>query len=192
MNLKKLLLSTLFPLILLGCSSTANKLQDNGSLRVHHNTSAIKSSNHFAQINWQNFSDRLLTEKNKQLGIEVSPVHDGSLRIVIPGKLIQNNDLINPKAHDALEKIIKEIKSITHPLRVKIVGHHASYKNDTQNQLKSLDIAYQLTRHFILAGVRSTKINTEGRGSLDPFVDSKSPHSKQLNRRLEIYLYPLH
>ncbi|MDY3331957.1 MAG: OmpA family protein [Pelistega sp.] len=189
MNKKKLLL-TLLPILLTACAPTQKDWKGSGHLRIHQDGTAATNPNNFVSVNWDEFSNKLLTDKHIKLGIEASPVHDGGLRIVLPSSLIRPNNHIHKKADSVLKTITEEMKERP-PLRVKIVGHMTSNKNDQRNQANSLQFAYQAAQKLIGYGVRSSRIEVEGRGSLDPLVSQDAPSSKNINRRIEIYLYQL-
>ncbi len=189
MNKKRFLLTAL-TITLAACAPTQKDWQGSGHLRIHQNGTPATNPRNFVDVNWQNFSDRILNETNKRLGIEASRVHDGSLRIVIPSLLIQKNHHISHKATPLLKMIAEEMRG-NPALRAKIVGHMTNHKQDKLNQIDSLHFAYYSAAHLIKQGVFSSRIEVEGRGSIDPLVSLESPKSKNINRRVEIYLYQL-
>ncbi len=187
---KKLFLLTSMTIVLTACASTQKDWQGSGHLRIHQNGAAATNPRNFVDVNWQGFSDKILTDNHKRLGIEASHVHDGSLRIVLPSRLIQKNHSISNKATPLL-KTIAEKMTENPALRAKIVGHMTNHKQDTLNQTDSLHFAYHTAERLIKQGVFSSRIEVEGRGSIDPLVSLESPRSKDINRRVEIYLYQL-
>lgn len=189
MNKKYFLLASL-TITLAACTPHQKNWQGSGHLRIHQNGTAATNPSNFVDVNWKDFSDKILTDSNKRLGIEASDVHDGSLRIVLPSLLIQKNHNISSKAIPLL-KTIAEKMTKNPALRAKIVGHMTNHKQDTLNQTDSLHFAYHTATHLIKHGVFSSRIEVEGRGSIDPLVSLESPRSKNINRRIEIYLYQL-
>lgn len=107
MNKKYFLLTTL-TIMLTACASSQKDWQGSGHLRIHQNGTAATNPRNFVDINWQDFSQEILTDSYKHLGIEAAPVHDGSLRIVLPSLLIQKNHHISPKATPLLKAIAKK------------------------------------------------------------------------------------
>ncbi len=80
-----------------------------------------------------------------------------------------------------LSKVLKDVKS-----PVKIVGHTDSDGDDAANQKLSQDRAEAVKT--ILAeqyGIDKDKLNTEGRGELQPIADNKTSEGKAQNRRVE-------
>lgn len=189
MNKNRFLLVGL-TITLAACAPSPKDWQGSGHLRIHQNGAAATNPRNFVDVDWQNFSTKILNETNKRLGVEASRVHDGSLRIVIPSLLIQKNHDVSYKATPLLKMVAEEM--IENPaLRAKIVGHMTNHKQDQLNQVDSLSFAYYSAERLIKQGVFSSRIEVEGRGSIDPLVSLESPKSKNINRRVEIYLYQL-
>lgn len=188
-------LSALCCLILLSACSTLNSANQGGkgSLRVTEDGQPA-SSNRFAWVtnNWQELSEAINATNTNKLSIEVNQVHDGSLRILIPADevFVGNTLRVNRKSHTILNKIVEEMNS-RQELRVRIVGHTDSSGDDLFNQILSLNRSNSVAKYLISNGLRSSRIELEGRGSIDPLVSNDSTVNRLINRRIELYLYHL-
>lgn len=164
-----------------------------GSFRVDQDGQPTTSSR-FAWVadNWQEFSEAINETNTGHLAIEVNQVHDGSLRVLIPATevFVGNTLRINRKSHVILNKIVEEMND-RQELRVRIVGHTDSSGNDLQNQILSLNRSNSVANYLINKGLRSSRIELEGRGAIDPLVSNDSRQNRLINRRIELYIYRL-
>ena len=176
------------------CTTLDGASQDGkGSFRVNEDGRPTSSKRFaWATNNWQELSDSLKSSDVSGLAIEINQVHDGSLRILIPADeiFVGNTLRINRKSHSILNKITEEMNS-RQELRVRIVGHTDSSGDDLYNQILSLNRSNSVARHLISNGLRSSRIELEGRGSIDPLVSNDSRENRIINRRIELYLYHL-
>lgn len=147
---------------------------------------------HLSHLKWDSLEHKLQSQLDPELGVEISEVRDGSLRILLPTAMLnRKNKTLNPEILPVLKQISKELN--THQsLRVKIVGHTTLDKEDVKNQIYSLRFASLVGTELIQDGVLSSRILVEGRGSMDPLVALDSPNNELFNRRVEIYLYQLY
>ena len=182
-------------LIMLSACTTLNDTSQGGkgSFRVNEDGKPASNSR-FAWVsnNWKELSESIHATNTNELAIEVNQVHDGSLRILIPADevFVGNTLRVNRKSHPLLNKIVEEMNS-RQELRVRIVGHTDSSGDDLQNQLLSLNRSNSVARYLISNGLRSSRIELEGRGSIDPLVSNDSIKNRIINRRIELYLYHL-
>lgn len=182
-------------IILLSACSAFNHAEADGkgSFRVEQDSQPITSSR-FAWVphNWQQLSEAIQSATTDKSPIEVNQVHDGSLRVLIPSSevFVANTLRINRKSHAVLNKIIEEMNS-RQELRVRIVGHTDNSGDDLNNQILSLNRSHSVANYLIRQGLRSSRIELEGRGSIDPLVNDDSTANRQINRRIELYLYRL-
>lgn len=177
------------------CTTTLNGANQDGTGSFRVNEDGKPASNkRFAWVtnNWQELSNSLKSTATNDLAIEVNQVHDGSLRILIPADeiFVGNTLRINRKSHSILNKIAEEMNS-RQELRVRIVGHTDSSGDDLYNQILSLNRSNSVAKYLISNGLRSSRIELEGRGSIDPLVSNDSRKNRIINRRIELYLYHL-
>ncbi|WP_432784777.1 Peptidoglycan-associated lipoprotein [Oligella sp. MSHR50489EDL] len=183
-------------LLLSACATTMNsndKQGGKGSFRVEQDgRPATGSRVSWVAGNWQELSEAINAANTANLAIEVNQVHDGSLRVLLPAAdvFVGNSLKINRKSQAFLNKIVDEMNA-RQELRVRIVGHTDSSGNDLQNQILSLNRSNSIANFFINKGLRSSRIELEGRGAIDPLVSNDSPQNRMINRRIELYLYRL-
>jgi outer membrane protein OmpA-like peptidoglycan-associated protein len=180
---------------MLGACTTLNESNQGGqgSFRVNEDGKPA-TSKRFSWVtnNWQELSNSLKSTNTSELSIEINQVHDGSLRILIPADeiFVGNTLRINRKSHSILNKIVEEMNS-RQELRVRIVGHTDSSGDDLYNQILSLNRSNSVAKYLISESLRSSRIELEGRGSIDPLVSNDSRENRITNRRIELYLYHL-
>lgn len=182
-------------LALAACNITAptQNQSGQGSFRVESDGKPATSSRFgWVSGNWQELSSVILSKNTTKIPVEVNQVHDGSLRVLIPATdvFVGNSLRINRKSHPILRGIVQEMNA-RQELRMRIVGHTDSSGNDIQNQLLSLNRSNSVARYLIENGLRSSRIELEGRGSIDPLVSNDTHSNRVTNRRIEIYLYHL-
>ena len=163
-----------------------------GSLAVKQDGQPANTPSNLATVNWNALAETILTPAAKKQGVEVNRVHDGSLRVLLPAKSLftTRGNSITRQMSPVLKTIAEEMK-IRQMLRIKIVGHTDSTGVGKANQNLSLNRAYIVAQRLINNGVRSSRIDIEGRGSIDPLVANDTPQRRAVNRRVELYLYQL-
>ncbi|MDO5666398.1 MAG: OmpA family protein [Alcaligenaceae bacterium] len=182
-------------LLLTACSSTLTSSEQGGkgSFRVDQDGQPATSSR-FAWVadNWHELSEAINKSNTRNLPIEVNQVHDGSLRLLIPASevFVGNTLRINRKSHVILDKVVEEMNS-RQELRVRIVGHTDNSGDDLQNQILSLNRSNSVANYLIKKGLRSSRIELEGRGAIDPLASNDSRENRLINRCIELYLYRL-
>lgn len=181
-------------ILLTACTTLGDAKQDGkGSFIVNVDGEPATSKRFtWATNNWRDLTNSINKANTNNLSIEVNQVHDGSLRILIPADnvFIGNSLRINRKSHNLLKKIIDEMRA-RQELRVRIVGHTDSSGDDKYNQVLSLDRSNSVAKYLINHGLRSSRIELEGRGSIDPLVANDSKQNRIINRRIELYIYHL-
>ena len=163
-----------------------------GSLTVKQDGQPANAISNLATVNWNAMTESILTPAAKKQGVEVNRVHDGSLRVLLPAKTLfsaRSNNITRQMA-PVLKTIAEEMK-IRQMLRVKVVGHTDSSGGTKTNQNTSLNRAYTVAQRLINDGVSSSRIDIEGRGSIDPLVANDTAERRTVNRRVELYLYQL-
>ncbi|NLJ51652.1 MAG: OmpA family protein [Alcaligenaceae bacterium] len=188
-------LSAISSIILLSACTTlgGTNQEGKGSLRVDQDGQPTTDKRiAWVTDNWQELNNAIKSANTTALPIEVNQVHDGSLRLLIPAsEIFSGNSLrINRKSHIILDKLVEEM-NMRQELRVRIVGHTDSSGDDIQNQILSLNRSNSVARYLIAQGLRSSRIELEGRGSIDPLVSNDSRQNRLINRRIELYLYRL-
>lgn len=163
-----------------------------GSLTVKQDGQPANTISNLATVNWNAISEAILTPNAKKLGVEVNRVHDSSLRVLLPAHSLFGKSGNNITRQMALVlKNIAEEMNIRQMLRIKVVGHTDSTGGEKNNQNIALNRAYNVAQRLITEDVRSSRIDIEGRGAIDPLVANDTPARRAVNRRVELYLYQL-
>ena len=72
--------------------------------------------------------------------------------------------------------------------KIRIVGHTDNIGSDRSNQALSEGRCREVKQAMVNRGIKSERIEIEGRGERDPIVPNDSEEHRQMNRRVEIVL----
>lgn len=165
--------------------------QASGSLRVADDGRPLTTTHYrWSKGSWDDVMASLRSSFDKEPSIELNPVHDGSLRILLPAdKVFSGNHVrLRRQIHPVLNALAEQMQQ-RQSLRLRIVGHADTSGDDTYNQILSINRANAVATYLIKQGLRSSRIELEGRGSIDPLVSNDSRENRRINRRIEIYIY---
>lgn len=113
-------------------------------------------------------------------------------KLLTEGKLVTrgilfdvNSDKIKPESYGTLKEIAKVLQD-NKDVRVKIVGHTDSDGSNESNldlsKRRSASVKNALTTEF---GIEAARMETDGKGEMEPVVDNNTPEGKANNRRVE-------
>jgi outer membrane protein OmpA-like peptidoglycan-associated protein len=71
-------------------------------------------------------------------------------------------------------------------IRIRIIGHTDDVGKDDYNLRLSRGRSESVKKEMVKRGIASERIETAGRGELDPIVPNDSDEHRQMNRRVEI------
>lgn len=96
-----------------------------------------------------------------------------------------NKDAVKPESYGTL-KGLADVLSENPALRIKIVGHTDADGNDAINmdlsKRRAAAVKNELVNTF---GIDASRIETDGKGEIQPVAPNDSPSNKALNRRVE-------
>lgn len=181
----------LFSVMLSGCVLNPSP----GSLNIGPDgkpTSSFFGSANLSPSNWDKIAASIKDADKESLGVEINRVHDGSLRVILPANssFRSGGTNINRKMFPILNKVVTELKQ-SQNLRIKVVGHTDSLGGEINNQALSVQRASAVAHYLIKKGVKSVRIDIEGRGAIDPLMSNDTARGRAINRRIELYLYEL-
>lgn len=142
--------------------------------------------------NWSGIKNDVQQSGATSLGVDVTEMPDGSLRVNIPshvsfdsGKAQLKSDLL-----PVLDSVARAL--VQHPeLRAKAIGHTDSTGGADLNQRLSVERANAVTNYLMQRGVNGGYLMAEGRGPNNPIADNSTPAGRAMNRRVELYLYAI-
>jgi outer membrane protein OmpA-like peptidoglycan-associated protein len=113
-------------------------------------------------------------------------------KLITEGKLISygiyfdiNKNVVKPESYPSIKEIAAILKD-NPAVRIKIVGHTDSDGNDKSNldlsKRRASSVKYALVNDF---SIDASRIETDGKGELEPIVPNDSVINKALNRRVE-------
>jgi OOP family OmpA-OmpF porin len=117
---------------------------------------------------------------------------DTRSKLLTEGKLVTrgilfdvNSDKIKPESYGTLKDIAKVLKDNSN-VKVKIVGHTDSDGNENSNldlsKRRAVSVKNSLVEEF---GIEAGRMETDGKGELEPVSDNNTPEGKANNRRVE-------
>jgi len=92
---------------------------------------------------------------------------------------------LDPSISDFIKKLSISMKS-QKALLVEIIGYTDNSGNESENLILSQERANFIKSKLENFGIESTRIKSEGKGSMDPISDNTSPKGRTLNRRVVI------
>ncbi|MDZ7622342.1 MAG: OmpA family protein [Candidatus Competibacteraceae bacterium] len=128
----------------------------------------------------------------RQRGLRVERLSDGSLRLDLPSEVLFDFDSasIKPAFVPALQRVAGTLREYDRTA-VYIVGHTDSVGSDAYNLDLSVRRAESVAGFLASSGVSDNRLRTEGRGKREPVTSNATPEGRQQNRRVEIYIRPL-
>jgi outer membrane protein OmpA-like peptidoglycan-associated protein len=132
-----------------------------------------------------------LRQRLEGTGVSVSRVGD---RVVLnmPGQITfaTNRAEINPNFFDVLNSVTLVLKEYDKTV-VQVTGHTDSTGSEDYNRRLSEQRAASVSQYFMAQGLASSRIQSAGRGELDPIASNDTFDGRQRNRRVELTLSPL-
>lgn len=140
--------------------------------------------------NWSGIKNDVQKSGASDLGIDVTEMGDGTLRVNIPSNVSFDTGkyALKPALLPVLDSVARAL--VQHPeLRAKAIGHTDSTGSNTTNQTLSVNRARSVANYLSQQGVPIAVLNAEGRAATMPIADNGTPEGRAMNRRVELYLY---
>jgi Outer membrane protein and related peptidoglycan-associated (lipo)proteins len=143
-----------------------------------------------AGYNWSKVKNDVEQSGATSLGVDVTEMPDGTLRVNIPSNVSFDTGKydLKPALLPVLDSVARALAQ--HPeLRAKAVGHTDSTGSMQVNQTLSVNRANAVTNYLAARGVAQGRLMAEGRGPNNPVADNGTAEGRAMNRRVELYLY---
>lgn len=140
--------------------------------------------------NWSGVKNDVEQSGATSLGVDVTEMPDGTLRVNIPSSVSFDTGKydLKPELLPVLDSVARAL--VQHPeLRAKAIGHTDSTGSMQVNQTLSVNRANAVTNYLSARGVQANRLMTEGRGPNTPVADNGTAEGRAMNRRVELYLY---
>ncbi|MGG4605506.1 OmpA family protein [Paenalcaligenes sp. Me131] len=140
--------------------------------------------------NWSAIKNDVEKSGASDLGVAVTEMPDGTLRVHIPSNVSFESGQyqLKPALLPVLDSVARAL--IQHPeLRAKAIGYTDNTGSLQLNQTLSLERAQAVTGYMANQGVPPSHMMDEGRGPNDPIASNDTPEGRSLNRRVELFLY---
>lgn len=142
--------------------------------------------------NWARIKGDVEKSGASDLGVSVTEMPDGSLKVNIPSNVSfdSGKSVLKPALLPVLDSVARALNE--HPeLRAKAIGYTDSSGSDAINLPLSRDRASAVTQYLAGQGVSGNRLSIEGRGAASPIADNSTPEGRALNRRVELFLYAI-
>lgn len=143
-----------------------------------------------AGYNWSNIKKDVEQSGAEGLGVDVTEMPDGSLKVNLPSNVsfaVGKADL-NSQLFPVLDSVARAL--VQHPeLRAVALGYTDSTGSAQVNERLSQQRAESVTNYLAQHGVSNQRLVAQGRGASDPIGDNATESGRALNRRVELYLY---
>lgn len=143
-----------------------------------------------AGYNWSDIKHDVEQSGASGLGVDVTEMPDGSLRVNIPSSVsfASGQSQLNPQLYPILDSVARAL--VQHPeLRAYAVGYTDSTGGAQLNQRLSVERAQAVTNYLAQHGVNYSHLSAQGRGPADPIASNDTSAGRAMNRRVELYLY---
>lgn len=143
-----------------------------------------------AGYNWSGIKEDVQQSGATGLGVDVTEMPDGSLRVNIPSNVsfASGQSQLNPALYPVLDSVARAL--VQHPeLRAYAIGYTDSTGGAELNQNLSVARAQAVTTYLAQRGVNGSHLSATGRGPNDPIASNATPEGRAMNRRVELYLY---
>lgn len=140
--------------------------------------------------NWQGVKNDMQQSGAASLGVDVTEMPDGSLKVNIPSNVSFDTGKydLKPALLPVLDSVARAM--VQHPeLRAVSFGHTDSTGSMQVNQTLSENRARAVTNYLVSQGVPSVNLTSYGRGPSEPVADNSTAQGRAMNRRVELYLY---
>lgn len=140
--------------------------------------------------NWKSVKAEVEKSGASGLGVAVTEMPDGTLKVNIPSNVSfdTNQSTLKPELLPVLDSVAKALNE--HPeLRAKSIGYTDSSGSNAINVPLSQRRAAAVTQYLASRGVAQSRLTAEGQGSANPVGDNSTPAGRALNRRVELFLY---
>ncbi|TAL77862.1 MAG: OmpA family protein [Burkholderiaceae bacterium] len=140
--------------------------------------------------NWSGVKKDVQQSGASRLGIDVTEMPDGTLKVNIPSNVSfdTNQYALKPALLPVLDSVARALSQ--HPeLRAKAIGYTDSTGSSAFNQTLSVNRARSVTTYLSQHGVAPSRLMSEGRGAADPIADNGTVQGRAMNRRVELFLY---
>jgi len=143
-----------------------------------------------AGYNWSGIKNDVQKSGASQLGVDVTEMPDGTLKVNIPSNVSFDTGRyeLKPALLPVLDSVARAL--VQHPeLRAKSIGYTDSTGSAATNQALSVNRARSVTDYLTRQGVPGANVTAEGRGPSSPIADNSTDQGRAMNRRVELFLY---
>lgn len=145
-----------------------------------------------AGYNWAGVKNDVEKSGASSLGVDVTEMPDGTLRVNIPSNVSFDTGkyALKPALLPVLDSVARAL--VQHPeLRAKSIGYTDSTGSAATNQTLSVNRARAVANYLTQQGVPTGNLTAEGRGPSNPVADNATAEGRAMNRRVELYLYAI-
>lgn len=142
--------------------------------------------------NQQKEMQAALADEQARNELKIQQLQDESLKIDISSEVSfdVNSASLKPAFEPTLSKVAEVLQRYPKTI-IHVIGHTDSTGSESYNQQLSERRAISVVDYFVARGVMPSRLNTSGRGELEPRATNATEAGRQLNRRVEIFVKPI-
>lgn len=123
----------------------------------------------------------------KQVDLELTPINVGEKLVLKNIFFEQGEPTLLPESFPELRKLVM-LMNLQPMMRIKLIGHTDIDGNAQANEALSLRRAETIKDYLAKHEVERSRIETEGKGGLEPLTIQRTDEAKKLNRRVVIQI----
>ena len=120
----------------------------------------------------------------------VEVVENSALRLDLNLGFATGQARLEPRVISHLQALAANLALRTNS-NIRIIGHTDSTGDPGRNRTLSRGRADAVAAYLVQQGVASTRLETGGMGSDQPIADNATQTGRALNRRVEVYIFPI-
>ena len=130
-----------------------------------------------------------MEQATRGTNVQVSRTTDNQLMLNVPSDVSfdTGSAAIKPELRTVLDSFARSLTD-DRASRLTVVGHTDSTGSDATNNRLSVDRAQSVRDYLAARGVSPTRIETTGRGEVQPIADNSTDAGRARNRRVEIFV----
>jgi outer membrane protein OmpA-like peptidoglycan-associated protein len=139
-----------------------------------------------AGYNWDTIKKKLgMDTQGSQ--VQVSQEREGEVKLNVPGNVsfATGSASINPQLYPVLDRVANTLKDYP-ATTVTVIGHTDNVGGDAANLNLSRERAAAVVNYLNRQGIAMTRMQSVGRGEVEPVADNASDAGRAQNRRVEL------
>ena len=131
------------------------------------------------------YSANLDAEKfKKEVSIELTPLEVGTMISLQDVRFEIGSAVLDTVFQPELIQLAKTM--LQSEIRIRVIGHTDAQGVDAENLVLSYERASAVKDYLVSLGVKTERVEMEGKGEMDPIASNETEEGRSMNRRTEI------